>query len=98
MKCNLYNNAFYIGNNENPYLVLIQAKDENIKSCEIYNGTRFINENAFHDCKKITKISIPSTVIRIGAFAFSGCCVLKKLQYLIVVQKLVVIYLDIVII
>ena len=75
--CNLicaeYGNALYAGNANNPYLVLIAAKNKDITSCNINEKTRFIGYSAFERCESLTNINIPSGVKSIGGSAFSFC-------------------------
>ena len=73
LQYNEYDNANYLGNEENKYLVLIEAKDTSITSCEIPETTKFIYENAFCGCSKLTSITIPSSVKSIGSYAFAYC-------------------------
>ncbi len=66
-----FDNAFYIGNEENPYLILITAKNKEIESCEINNKCRFIYDEALSGCTNISEITIPESIISIGYNAFS---------------------------
>ena len=72
LKFNTYDNAHYLGNVENPYVVLFEAKNKNITSCVINNNCRVINDMAFYDCQ-LAQISIPNSVISIGRYAFGYC-------------------------
>ncbi len=76
-----YNNAYYLGNKDNPYLVLIKAKDKNITECTIHNKTKIINAYAFGECRVLTEIIIPDSVIYIGSSAFWGCSVLTDINF-----------------
>ena len=78
LEYNVYDNACYLGNNDNPYLVLIKAKDRDITSCEIYPNTRLIHHKAFSRCENLTNIDIPKTVISIGSLAFIQCSSLSS--------------------
>lgn len=66
-----FDNACYLGNAENPYLVLIQVKDKTATSCTIHNSTVVIAGKAFYD-SAITEITIPDSVKVIGHQAFGG--------------------------
>ena len=79
LQYNEYDNAFYLGNKDNPYIVLIKAKSNDISSCSIHSQTKFILNNAFSKCKKLTgKIVVPDTVKSIGAQAFYECSGLEN--------------------
>ncbi len=49
LKFNVYNNAKYLGNATNPYLILVKATDASIISCEIHEDTKFIHSRAFSE-------------------------------------------------
>ena len=71
-----YQNAEYVGNAENPYLILVKATSTKISSITINENTKFISELAFMDCAKIASVTIPSSVKVIGAGAFMNCSAL----------------------
>lgn len=87
LKYNEYDNACYLGNDENPYVVLIKAKDTNIQSCKIHEDTKIIYYQAFKDCKSLTSIEIAKNVISIGVQAFLNCSSLESLTVSIDNQK-----------
>lgn len=78
LQYNEYGNCKYLGNNENPYFLLMKANDYYIRDAVIHEKTKFIYNSAFENCVSLTKISIPDSVISIGDYAFEGC---SKLQY-----------------
>ncbi len=73
LKYNQYDNAYYLGNEDNPYLVLVKAINTSITSCVIHEDTRFIHSSAFFNHRSITCITIPEKVTSIGYYAFYGC-------------------------
>ena len=81
LKYNEYDNAYYLGNETNPYLVLVKAKLSSITSCEINSNTKIIAGGAFRDCSSLTSVTIPNSVTSIASSAFSGCDLLKYNEY-----------------
>ena len=73
LQYNEYDNALYLGNNENKYLWLMKAKSTDITSCEININCKYIADKAFEGCNKISSINIPNSVIYIGGSAFKDC-------------------------
>lgn len=67
---NEYENAYYLGNSENPYHLLVSARSTDITSCDIHPSTRVIASKAFSYCTMITEIDIPEGVTHIGTEAF----------------------------
>ena len=70
---NEYDNAYYLGNEANPYLVLIKAKNTHITSCEINSNAKIICPSAFYDCDSLTSVEIGDGVASIGGDAFYDC-------------------------
>ena len=79
LKYNGYDNAYYLGNEINPYVVLAKAKDNAITSCIINERTKCIVSPAFSYCSALTSITIPDSVTSIGADAFSSCAGLTEI-------------------
>lgn len=73
LEYNVYDNACYLGNDDNPYLCLVKASSNQITECEIYSGCRFIFDNAFQYCAKLETIDIPNSVKFIGGWVFDHC-------------------------
>ena len=76
---NEYGNCYYLGNEENPYLVLAKAKDTSITTATISENTRIIMESAFSNCSKLTTIVIPDSCCNIGYSAFAKCSSLASI-------------------
>ncbi len=55
-----YGNAYYFGNADNPYEVLIKAKNDET-SCKVHTQTKLIAENAFANTK-VSKINYDGTL------------------------------------
>ena len=76
---NAYENAFYLGNENNPYLGLVKAKDTSITSCEVASTCRFLASSSFAQCKKLTSISLPDSLKAIGKSAFYYASALSEI-------------------
>lgn len=77
---NIYDNAKYLGNKDNPYVLLVKALNKNITSCEINNNTKIIDIKAFEYCSSLTNVKIPNGVTTIGDYAFFECASLEYLE------------------
>ena len=53
-----YDNAIYLGNENNPYYLLVRGKDENITSCKVHDETKIIASKAFSDCVSYYSVTI----------------------------------------
>lgn len=73
LQYNVYDNAKYLGNKTNPYVVLMEAENKEITTCEIHPSTKVIYHEAFLGCYFLTNIIIPDSVTEIGAGAFWDC-------------------------
>ncbi|MBQ3018887.1 MAG: leucine-rich repeat domain-containing protein, partial [Clostridia bacterium] len=80
LKYNQFENAYYLGNEENPYLCLDKVGDKNITSCIINETTKIIQDNAFYGCSSLTSITIPNSVASIGNEAFYDCDSLTSIK------------------
>lgn len=72
LKYNIIDDAYYFGNSNNPFMVLVKTK-YTITSCDIHRDTKFIASDAFSGCKDLSSVTIPEGVTQIGAFAFADC-------------------------
>ena len=68
-----YGNAYYLGNDQNPYHALIKATSKSITSVAIHADTKVIYGSAFYCCASLTSVTIPDSVTSIGDSTFSGC-------------------------
>ena len=67
-----YENATYLGNNENPYLMLRQVSID-ATSCKIHSDCKYILGGAFTNKWELESVTIPSSVKSINQWAFYGC-------------------------
>jgi hypothetical protein len=64
--------SYYLGNEENPYLVLVRAgKDSETDTVIINEGCKVIAGDSFNNVS-VTSITLPSGLVGIGASAFKG--------------------------
>ena len=76
----LYDNAMYLGNEMNPFLVLVKAINKSIITCKVHENTKVISENAFQGCCKLKEIIIPDGILSIGR-AFDKSVKLELNEY-----------------
>ena len=74
LKYNMEGDVSYLGNKENPYLLLCKSNlSIYTYSYVIPSGTRFILEDAFYKSQYLSSITLPNTVISVGQSAFYDC-------------------------
>lgn len=78
---NEYQGGYYLGNKENPYLVLVRIKAGNITELKISSRTRFILDHAFADGKDLRSVTLPLSITHIGYAAFASCYSLHAVYY-----------------
>lgn len=68
---NIYNNAYYLGNESNPYLVLYNINStQKLTEFVINPKTRFVYSGAIIGCENLEYVIIPKSVTNIGSYAF----------------------------
>lgn len=75
LQYNEYDGGLYIGNENNPYVMLVSVKDKDITSFKVHKETKILCE-AFQDCGELVSVTFPEHLTSIGAYAFYNC---KKL-------------------
>ena len=75
----VYNNAKYLGNSTNPYLVLVGAIDTSLTTCDIHTGAKIILIFAFDNCTSLKSVTIPNSVTTICNAAFYNCSSLESM-------------------
>ena len=82
LKYEQYDNAYYLGNESNPYLVLRDCTmSTTITSCVVHSQTKIIYRNAFYMCWELQKVVIPESVTIIGCNAFFECKKLTSITF-----------------
>lgn len=74
------NGAKYLGNAENPYVILTKGDDATATQVQIHPDTKFISQSAFRGFSNLTEVQIPENVISIGDYAFTQCSGLTEVQ------------------
>lgn len=75
---NIYSNGYYLGNSQNPNMILMSARNKNITSCTVSADCRFICDGAFEDCKKLSEVVLPESLTYVNNGLFAGCSSLKS--------------------
>lgn len=73
-------NGVYLGNAENPYLVLVSIKDSSVATYSVNKKTAIIGGGAFASCSELTDVQLPDGLIGIGDGAFSACTALAEIN------------------
>lgn len=76
---NEYKEGLYLGNDTNPYLLLMETANKTITTFKANDNTRFIQQNAFYECSLLEHMEIPNGVTNIGNGTFYNCSSLKSL-------------------
>lgn len=76
-----YDNGRYLGNADNPFLVLMYTGSADITSCVIHKDTKVIGSEAFRFHNNLVSVTIPESVIAINGSAFWECFGLTKVYH-----------------
>ncbi|MBR5173771.1 MAG: leucine-rich repeat domain-containing protein, partial [Clostridia bacterium] len=79
LEYNVYENGNYLGNESNPYMVLVDVISTEVTSFTINENCKIISPRAFTKCENLTSIVIPDSVISIGEYAFFCCTSLRSI-------------------
>ena len=70
-KCKIYteyNGAYYMGNDENPYLIMVSLEEKEALSFTPHSNTKAIAGRSFAGVDKIVEIIVPDSVEYIGSY------------------------------
>ncbi len=70
----------YLGNTNNPYVLLMDTETTDITTATIADTCKVIYQYAFGDCNSLTSVAIPDGVTSIGACAFENCSSLTSIE------------------
>ncbi len=73
--------ANYLGNDENPYLILRSISDKTVTEYTLHADTRYVLQSVFADCSNLTTVALPSTVKLLSENAFDRCTALTTIQF-----------------
>lgn len=76
LQYNKYDNGYYLGNDNNPYLILIKVSDPSTTSIEIHPNTKIVSIVAFKDCEDLINITVSGSLS-----ILSGLYACDNLQY-----------------
>ena len=79
---NSHNGAYYLGNSNNPYLILVSTSGKReLEDLVIEDSTKIIAPGAVEGCSNLSEITIPGGVTFIGQYAFEGCTSLSSVTF-----------------
>ena len=70
---NELNGVKYLGNSEDPYLVLVKAENASIVKLELPESVKVVMANSFESCTELMSITITQNVQYIGDYTFYNC-------------------------
>ncbi len=73
--------ARYLGNDENPYLLLCDISDKTITEYTLRADTLYVMQSVFADCSKLTSVTLPSSVKLLSEKVFDRCTALTTIQF-----------------
>ena len=67
------NNAYYLGDEYNPYMVLMRIKDDRATEFTAEYGAKIVYACAFEGCSALSQITLSDYTIQVGERAFKDC-------------------------
>ena len=76
---NKHNNGLYLGNANNPFLILMKVENKNVFSFKINEKTKIIYNFAFSYCSNLISVTIPNNITSINPRVFYYCSSLENI-------------------
>lgn len=70
---NKYQNGLYLGNADNPYLVLYKLESKKITEFTTHNDTKIVVEALFEYCEDLTSVTLSNKIVSIPDYFFYEC-------------------------
>lgn len=77
---NKYEDGYYIGNEENPYLALVCTASKGIETFTLHPNTVVVCGSAFLECNRLRELSLPENVVSLCGYALRDCSSLEKVH------------------
>lgn len=81
LEYNEYENGYYLGNEQNPYLLLMGVKSNDITGFTVHADTKFIGQEAFSQCNSLQSVTLGDKLTTVMYAAFWGCNGLTDIYY-----------------
>lgn len=75
---NIFDDVYYLGNKENPYVLLLSCEKNEYFDFVVPEGTKIIGKSAFEK-QYVQKITFPKSLYNIDNYAFTYCPVLEEI-------------------
>ncbi len=73
--------ALYLGNDNNPYVLLYKSASNELTTFSLKLGTHIIYHYAFKDCLNLISVSTTENLYSIGSYSFSNCNKLESIEF-----------------
>lgn len=71
----------YLGNTENPHLLLVAIGDKTVEEYIVKDSVKYIGQEVFSNCEKLKTVTLPSGITLLSEGAFQFCAVLETVQF-----------------
>lgn len=75
-----YENGWYLGSKDNPYIMLVKIADKSKTSFVLHSDTKIINAKAFMDAENLESITLSGKLVYVGNSAFKNCSSLTEMD------------------